>query len=358
MGGRRWRVLVVDDSAFMRRVITDIIGRSGEFEVVGTARDGYDAIRKVHRLEPDIVTLDVEMPRLDGLQTLGYLMSEAPRPVVVLSAYTPEGAQLTLQALELGAVEVVPKPSGAISLDLERVAGRLLEALRAAVRVNLRNLGVRIPRATEPTPKAEGDGQDSGVAVAIAASTGGPRALMEIVPRLPHDLGAAVFIVQHMPPEFTASLARRLDVLSPLPVAEGQAGEAVEANRVYVAPGDHHMRVVRGADGRVRLRLDQDAPRWGVRPAADPLFLSVAEVYGPRSLGVVLTGMGRDGADGAAAIVRRGGRALAQDRASCVVYGMPRMAVHAAHARPVPLRDLPDAIATTVAELRSAEVSS
>lgn len=358
MRPRRWRVLVVDDSAFMRRVIGDIVARSGEFEVIGTARDGYDAIRKVHRLDPDIVTLDIEMPRLDGLQTLGYLMSEAPRPIVVLSAYTPEGAQLTLQALELGAVEVVPKPSGAISLDLERVADRLLDALRAAARANLRNLDVRLVRAAPPPPRPRLESEEPPVAVAVAASTGGPRALLEIVPRLAPTLGAAVFVVQHMPPEFTASLARRLDALSALPVAEGRDGEAVEANRVYVAPGDHHMRVVRGPDGRVRIELDQGPPVWGVRPAADPLFHSVAEVYGPRSLGVVLTGMGRDGADGAAAIVRRGGRALAQDRASCVVYGMPRMAVHAAHARTVPLPEMAAAIAAAVTELREAEVPS
>ncbi|HWK88382.1 MAG TPA: response regulator, partial [Longimicrobium sp.] len=208
-------VLVVDDSAFMRRVITDILEKTPEFRVVGTARDGDDALRKVHQLDPDLVTMDVEMPGLDGLSALGYIMSETPRPVVMLSAYTTEGGDATLRALDYGAVDFVAKPSGTISLDLERVADRLLDALRAAARANLAMLPVRVRRAAAPAepPRTRPhlDEPVSEAAVAIAASTGGPRALTEMIPRLRAPLGAAVLVVQHMPPRFTRTLAERID---------------------------------------------------------------------------------------------------------------------------------------------------
>lgn len=334
-GGRK-RVLVVDDSAFMRRVISDILSSTDEFRVVGTARDGNDALRKVHQLDPDLVTMDVEMPGLDGLSALGYIMSETPRPVVMLSAYTTEGGEATMRALDYGAVDFVAKPSGTISLNLETVADRLLEALRAASTANLSVIPVRLPRRMEGAepPQAKrlrlADAPLSDVAVVIAASTGGPRALAELIPRLRVPLGAAVLVVQHMPARFTRTLAERLDGLEGLPVSEAADGEPVRKDHVYLAPGDFHMRVVRDADG-VRIALDQEPSVWGVRPAADPLFRSVAEVYGARSVGVVLTGMGKDGAEGLRAISEAGGGGIAQDRATSVIYGMPHAA--AEHAR-------------------------
>ncbi|HYJ78860.1 MAG TPA: chemotaxis-specific protein-glutamate methyltransferase CheB, partial [Longimicrobiaceae bacterium] len=316
-------VLVVDDSAFMRRVISDILSTTDEFRVVGTARDGNDALRKVHQLDPDLVTMDVEMPGLDGLSALGYIMSETPRPVVMLSAYTTERGEATMRALDYGAVDFVAKPSGTISLDLETVADRLLEALRAAAAANLSLIPLRVPLAPRhrPAPRPPGphrrrpapEGPPPQVAVAIAASTGGPRALAELLPRLRAPLGAAVLVVQHMPPRFTRTLAERLDGMNGLPVSEAQDGEAVRGDHVYLAPGDHHMRVV-AEGGEARIALDQGPSVWGVRPAADPLFRSVAEVYGPRCVGVVLTGMGRDGAEGLRAMVDAGGAGIAQDR--------------------------------------------
>ena len=231
-------MLVVDDSAFMRRVIGEIIDGSPDFHVVGTARNGHEAIRQIHALEPDIVTLDVEMPELDGLQTLGYIMSEAPRAVVMLSAAgTQGGVDLTLRCLELGAVDFVRKPSGPISPDLASVADTLLDALRAATQVNLKGVQLLARPRFVTQPPAVRQRSEATVAVAIATSTGGPRALAEVIPALPGDLLAAVLVVQHMPAGFTRSLANRLDGMSELRVTEAEHGEPVVVNRVYLAPG-------------------------------------------------------------------------------------------------------------------------
>jgi two-component system chemotaxis response regulator CheB len=289
--------------------------------------------------------MDVEMPVLDGLSALGYIMSETPRPVVMLSAYTTEGGEATMRALDYGAVDFVAKPSGTISLNLDSVSDRLLEALRAASTANLSVIPVRVPRRTlapvpppldapaaapEPPRRRGADaGRSAEVAVAVAASTGGPRALTEMVPRLRTQLGAAVLVVQHMPARFTRSFAERLDGMGGLRVTEAVDGEIVRADHVYLAPGDWHMRVVREGT-EVRIALDQSPTLWGVRPAADHLFRSVAEVYGPRAVGVVLTGMGKDGADGLRRMVDAGGYGIAQDKASSVIYGMPAAAARTA----------------------------
>ncbi|HET7583410.1 MAG TPA: chemotaxis response regulator protein-glutamate methylesterase [Gemmatimonadaceae bacterium] len=323
-------VLVVDDSAFMRKLVSEIVDASGEFRVVGTARDGVDALRKIHALDPDVVTLDIQMPQLDGLQTLGYIMSETPRPVVILSAAaSSEADQLTLRALELGAVDFVHKPSGPISLDLISVRDRLMEALRASTQVNLRGVPVLARPRTDgaaPTPAPGNGASTANRLVAIAASTGGPRALAEVIPALPNPLGAAVIVVQHMPAGFTRSFAERLDVLSRLVVTEAREGDVLRQDRVYVAPGGYHLRLRPGEYG-IALTLDDSPPIWGVRPSADPTFRSVAELFGPAALGVVLTGMGRDGAAGLRAIHDAGGRGIVQDRETSIIYGMPQAAL-------------------------------
>jgi two-component system chemotaxis response regulator CheB len=344
-------VLVVDDSAFMRKVVTEIIDASEEFRVVGTARNGNDALRQIHALEPEIVTLDVEMPELDGLQTLGYIMSETPRPVVMLSAAASGGKDdPTIRALELGALDFVRKPSGPISLDINVVADTLLQALRAALQVNLGGVDMLARPRLVADRVAQQRGRRATRVVALAASTGGPRALAEVVPGLPRDLDAAVLVVQHMPKGFTHSLAQRLDSLSALTVVEAQEGEGVETNKVYVAPGGFHMRVTRDAYGAV-IALDQSPAIHGVRPAADPLFRSVATTFGSSSVGAVLTGMGRDGAQGLRAIRDAGGKSIVQDQATSVIYGMPQVALAVAGAdRILPLGDVAAGIIELLAQ--------
>jgi two-component system chemotaxis response regulator CheB len=329
---------VVDDSAFMRRLVSEMLATSGEFRVVGTARNGLDALKQIHALDPDIVTLDIEMPELDGLQALGYIMSETPRPVVMLSALdSPNGGDLTIRALELGAIDFVHKPAGSARETADLLGNRLLHALRAAACVNLRGVQVLArPSLVERTAARPTVGSPTH-AVAIAASTGGPRALAEVIPRLPGGLGAAVLVVQHMPAGFTTSLAARLDAMSPLAVSEARHGERIEHGHVYVAPGGSHMRVGE-ISGHPVITLDQSPPIWGVRPSADPLFRSAAQCFGASLVGVVLTGMGRDGAEGLRAIRDRGGYAVVQDRETSIVYGMPQAALTTAGAdRTLPL---------------------
>ena len=345
-------MLVVDDSAFMRRVIGEIIDGSPDFKVVGTARNGHDALSQIHALSPDIVTLDVEMPELDGVETLGYIMSETPRAVVMLSAASTQGGvDLTLRCLELGAVDFVRKPTGMGAHDLSGLAATLLTALRAATQVNLQ--GVQLlarPRFVTEPPSVR-PRSDAAVAVAIACSTGGPRALAEVIPGLPGDLQAAVLVVQHMPPGFTRSLASRIDGMSELRVTEAEHGEPVMVNRVYLAPGGLHMRVAGRGPGAWTIALDDGPALHGVRPSADHLFASVAEQFGASSIGVVLTGMGKDGAEGLRAIRTAGGLGIVQDQATSTIYGMPQAALRRAGAeRIVGLSAVAPSIVSMLAE--------
>lgn len=346
----RRTVLVVDDSAFMRRLIAQILNGSGEFRVIGTARNGVDALERIHELDPAIVTMDIDMPELDGLHTLGYIMSETPRAVVMLAAATTDSAkELTLRALELGAVDFVRKPSGPISLDLEAIADRVLSAVRAAAAANLAGLRMLPPPAPRREPGGAGPSPAATVAVAIACSTGGPRALAAIIPQLSRTLEAAVLIVQHMPAGFTKSFAQRLAAVSQIAVTEASDGEGLLHRHAYVVPGGRHARVA-GPDGLPAIELDESPPVWGVRPAADPLFFSVARRFGACGIGVVLTGMGRDGSAGLKAIRDAGGGAIVQDRETATIFGMPQAAASVARVdRMTALGDVASAISALVA---------
>lgn len=347
-------VLIADDSAFFRALATDALRASGDFRVAGVARDGFQAIRFVHDLQPDLVIMDLAMPGLDGLQAIGYIMSEAPRPIVVLSAHAGPGTATAIRALELGAVEIVEKETGMGGPGV--VAERLLDALRSARGADVSRVPV-LARPRRAAARASGAARVTGAtaaAVCIAASTGGPRALAEVLPALPGDLAATVLVVQHMPAGFTRSLAQRLDGMSACPVREADDGLPLAVGTVYLAPGDRHLRVVRAGDG-VCAALGHDAPVAGLRPAADPLFESVAALFGPRTVGVVLTGIGRDGTAGLRAIAAGGGYGIAQDGASATVDGMPRYARESGAARDVaPLAGIADAIVRAVEQVRAA----
>ena len=324
------RVLIADDSELMRSMLREQIMHTGGFEIAGEAATGYQVIRMVHELDPDIITLDLAMPDLGGVEALDYILSQAPRPVIIISAHDRSLADPALNAMVSGAVEFVTKPNGSSIEEAVAFRNRLYQALRAASVAHLLNLPRRIQLAQSKATRSPETAPAARCAVAIGASTGGPRALAEIVPRLAADMPAAVFIVQHMPPLFTSAFARRLDQICVLPVREAVDGETVHEGVVYVARGGSHLDLQREA-GEVRIVLSDAAPVWNVRPAADVLFRAVARTFGPASVGVVLTGMGRDGADGLRAIAAVGGSTLAQDEESSVIASMPRAA--AAHAQ-------------------------
>lgn len=326
VAARKTRVLVADDSDLMRGLLIEIINSSMDFRVVAEARTGFEAIRLLHEVNPDIVTLDLQMPDLGGMDTLGYIMSEAPRPVIVVSSHVKDMAEPALQALEYGALEIVAKPAGDDEREVDVLGDRLMDALRAATAARVQNLQMR-KRAERSARGVATDEVQAGArsAVAIAASTGGPRALAEIIPKLPRGLPSAILIVQHMPATFTPPFANRLAALSEVPVKEACDGDVLRAGCVYLAPGGRHMSLQRADDG-VAIALNDGEPLWGVRPAADILFNAVAQHFGPASAGIVLTGMGRDGTEGLRAIRQVGGWTAVQDSESSVVYGMPKAA--------------------------------
>ncbi len=329
-------VLVVDDSALLRALVSGIIMESGEFAVAGEAADGVDALTRCAALDPAVVTLDIEMPGLSGLEALGYLMSESPRPVVILSGATTTGGQdLVVQALELGAVDFVRKPSVGDALDVETLRHRVLQALRTAVGRRVEAGRVVPPRpwrragTVRPAAPAAEATPARGVVV-VAASTGGPRALAELCAGLELPAGFAAVIVQHMPSGFTASLATRLDALAPCRVSESTPGQALLAGEAIVLAGGQHWVMERTPAG---ARLVHDLTAVGtLRPAADPLIESAVRTFGRNVAVVVLTGMGRDGASGARAVRRAGGHVLVQSPETAVIAGMPQAAIDAAGA--------------------------
>ncbi len=316
------RVLVVDDSATMRSMIGRVLGQDGGIAVVGKAADAVEAQALIRSMDPDVVTLDIEMPGMDGLELLGRLMRLRPVPVVMVSSLTARGAEKTLQALELGAVDCVAKPG--VGGDF----ARLPDIVRAAAAANVRAAGARARRRPDEHARAAVPGplpfEPNGRLVAMGASTGGVEALMAVISRFPANCPPTV-ITQHMPESFTRSFALRLDQCGAARVAEAEHGAALRPGQVFLAPGGRHLAVA-GSNGQWRCVLSEQGPVNGHRPSVDVLFASVAKAAGSRGVGVILTGMGRDGAGGLLAMRQAGGRTFGQDAASSVVYGMPRVA--------------------------------
>jgi len=322
-----YRVLVVDDSAFMRAAVTRLLASDPRFEVVGQAADGEQAIRLARALAPDLITMDYAMPGLDGAAATRAILAERATPIVMLSAHTRAGARETLAALAAGAVDFVTKPDGEVSTHLPAVREELLRKLVDAAGAQVGAPFAASAGAARPlsarAPRVERRATGTVRLVVIAASTGGPAALARLIPALVPGRDATVVVVQHLPAGYTAALAAQLAEHAAFPVREAQPGDELAPGVVLVAPGDRHLSLAR--DGRVTLR--DDPPVHGVRPAADVTLRAAAQGFGPRVVAVVLTGMGQDGALGAAAVKAAGGRTIAQDRATSTVYGMPRAAV-------------------------------
>jgi two-component system chemotaxis response regulator CheB len=340
MSERKIRVLIVDDSLFMRAAIAKTLAR-GPFEVVGQAKDGTDALAQVAKLLPDVITMDFNMPGMNGAETVRALMQQRPTPVVMFSAHTKQGARETFDALAAGAVDFVTKPAGEVSVDLTKIAEELQRKITAAASARPRAANPPAPpaRASGPISTAISRTLPGGLprVCIIAVSTGGPAALSEVIPALPADLRVAVVVVQHMPAGFTAALAERLDSASRVPVREAQSGDRPLAGSVLIAPGDRHVEF----DDRGFIALTDGPMVNGCRPAADVTMLSAVKVYGRRTLGIVMTGMGKDGAAGALAIKRAEGKTCAQDQLTSVIYGMPKAAVDlGAIDEVVPLADI------------------
>lgn len=337
------RVLVVDDSAFMRYTITKHLSETPGIVVAGAARDGRDALDLIPKLLPDVITMDVEMPRMDGLSTLREVMTRYPRPVVMVSSLTKEGAVETIQALTLGAVDFIAKPAYKASINL--VLDELVEKIRRAAKARVSPISresmrvVLQPSVPVSVKKVRPLGKNDKVVV-IGSSTGGPRALNTVLPGLPKDLPAAVLIIQHMPVGFTRSLAERLDSVSMFSVKEAEPGDTLESGKCLLAPGGFHMVL-----NENHIALNQNPAMHGVRPAVDVTMFSLAKTYGIRCISVILTGMGNDGTNGSALIHAEGGWVIAEAEESSVVWGMPRSVVEAGVAdEVVPLPKVAEAI--------------
>jgi two-component system chemotaxis response regulator CheB len=358
----RISVLVVDDSAFMRTALARMISSDPDLQIAGTACDGTEALEKIASLDPDVVTLDVEMPRLGGLETLRCIMAEWPRPVIMVSATTVNDAEITFNALGAGAFDYVPKRLSPQSLDIPHIQAELIAKIKGAAQSARSHSALRVPRKP-PQAAAANEGEPFPVTpqsvtpgiVAIGISTGGPKALEEILPLFPRDLSVPLLIVQHMPPGFTAPFAQRLNALCTVQVREATHGEIVYPGVVYIAPSGIHMTVERRSASQAAICLTSHPGNCPHTPSIDVMMQSVAATFQRLAMGVIMTGMGADGALGMKAIRREGGLTVGQDEASCAVYGMPRVCAESGVLqRVVPLSEIPRYIVQTTRQYRRA----
>ena len=328
------KVLIVDDSAFMRKILTDILNSDPDINVIGFARNGREAIDKVKLLKPDLVTMDVEMPIMSGIEALGAIMLNNPLPVLMLSSLTSNGADETLKALELGAVDFIQKPSSIYAINPTDIKTELISKIKIAAAAKVeKKINIDIPVQSSinisTVVKSVNRSQMSKKAIiAIGISTGGPRALQSVIPLLPENITAPVLIVQHMPPGFTKSLAERLNSISKVIVKEAEDGERLKDGWVYIAPGDFHLEVVTNSLNELSIKLSKESAVSGHRPSADVMYRSIAALSNTEIIAVIMTGMGSDGANGLMELKSRAKTfIIAQDEESCVVYGMPKSAV-------------------------------
>jgi len=347
--GQRVRVMIVDDSAFMRKVLQSIIATDPQLEIVGEARDGREAIAMAESLRPDVISMDIMMPHVDGLQATEAIMSKNPRPIVIISSEARDGAEPTLRALELGAIDFIPKPSSGIDLDMNSIRDEICRKLKLAARVRVvrtaKSFSTPVQAPAEKNPytkssvlaaKANGNGNGNGNGnsatpkisgrhplVVIASSTGGPQMLMQLIPMIPRDFVGTVLLVQHMPGTFTSQFSKQLAEVSALRVKEAEHGDELAPGVIYVCPGSHHLRV----SGAGRIDLQEGERINGYRPCADLALETAAAFAGPMCVGVILTGMGADGARGAQAVKASGGFVIAQDEATSVIFGMNAEAI-------------------------------
>ncbi|MCD5411991.1 chemotaxis response regulator protein-glutamate methylesterase [Thermodesulfovibrionales bacterium] len=328
------KVLIVDDSAFMRKALSSMLSGDPNIEIVGIARDGLEAIDKVERLKPDIVTMDVEMPRMDGITALKHIMERNPVPVIMVSSMTTDGAKATLDAFDLGAVDFIPKNLSDLSVNIVKIKEILIDKIKHIARKRVIKRHVRAVTAPKviDVPKsmtARTTGERKIGIISIGTSTGGPKALQDVIPRLPKDFPVPIVIAQHMPQNFTRPFAERLNQLGQLEVKEAKEGDVLRAGTAFVAPGGRHMKVKRQRGLETVINISEDEGEFIYRPSIDALMSSVAEYFPSRALGVILTGMGNDGLKGLAAIKKAGGRVFAQDEETSVIYGMPKAVVDA-----------------------------
>lgn len=325
-------VVVVDDSAFMRKAISTMLEKDSEITVVASARNGQEGLDLIRKHDPDVVTMDIEMPVMDGLTALRHVMMEMPRPVLMVSSLTTEGAEATLKAMELGAVDFIPKQLSKVSLDIVKIEKDLIDRVKTVARRKMRHVPARPagrPAAAAPAaPVAARKGPVKHDVVAIGVSTGGPPAVQKVLSSLPEDFPAGILIAQHMPAAFTGPFASRLDNLSKIKVKEAETGDVLKPGHAFVAPGGKHV-VLDQKVTRIDIIVTDEPKDALYKPSANVLISSVAEAVGRRGLGVILTGMGNDGMEGVRDLKNKGGRALAQSDATCVVYGMPKAIVDA-----------------------------